>query len=73
VGVLSSTQTVGTNVGVRLPEVTEFQLEGKQDLSEKRKVARRMMQTVAVLSPPPQWGARANQLIGEVKGLITMP
>jgi hypothetical protein len=43
VGVLSNSQMVGGNVGVRLPEAIELQHEKKIMLDNKRKMTQRMM------------------------------
>jgi hypothetical protein len=53
--------------GYRIPTRRETRLEREKESGKENDA-----NSCSTL-PPPQWGARANQLIGEVKGLITMP
>jgi hypothetical protein len=71
-GALSSTQTVGTNVWVRLPKASELQQESKWNSSERKGMTPKARQTVVLQSPPP-WGVHAGLFISKVMGLITMP
>jgi hypothetical protein len=73
VSVLSGTQTVGANVGVRSPKASELLWESKWNSSERERerTALKARQMVAVQSPP-LGGARVGLFIGEVKVHITM-
>jgi hypothetical protein len=71
-GVLSSSQTVGANVGVRLPGAIELQREKKTEL-EREKESDTESKANSCSKILPLGGGCAGLFIGEVKGLITMP
>jgi hypothetical protein len=60
VGVLSKSQTVGTNVGVRQLEAIKFQREREMTHNEKRKMAWISMQIVVNQYPPHRVPVRVN-------------
>jgi hypothetical protein len=72
-GVLLSSQTVGANVGVRLPEAIELQWERKKELKREKGKGTEIKANSCSKIPPTWGGARAVLFIEEVKGLVKMP
>jgi hypothetical protein len=72
VSVLSGTQMLSANVGVRSPKASELLWESKWNSSEIERERHCKQGKWLQYNPPPLGGAHAGLFIGEVKVLITM-